>query len=91
MSSDAAPIGSAQVPEGVPGQLEDKSARQDAEDIHQHTDLAERKPQDDVEREQKQEEAGNSHGGPAQPLFHGDPFHRLHETISVPLGDGWRN
>src|SRR5437763_15670807 len=73
---------SAEVLVGVPAQVEHQGAGQDADDVDEGADRAEGEAQRDVEHEQEEEESGHSHGAPAEPLFHGDPFHRLHEMIS---------
>src|SRR5436309_1797237 len=85
--------GLAEVLVSVPGEPADEPAGDDAQNINDDpgdAEAAERELGHEIEQEQQQEKAGHSHRAPAQPFFHGEPFHRLHGTIPAPKVDAGR-
>jgi len=78
--------GSAEILQGIPGQVAHDTAGDDPEDVHQPVDSTEGNSQDQVQQEQQQEQAGNPHGAPAQPFFHEQTFQHLTRTAFSEIG-----
>ena len=71
---------STQVLKCIPTEISQDEAADGAHDIHRRTDTLERDPGKQVQQEQEKQQAGDADGAPAQPLFHGQSFHRHHTT-----------
>jgi hypothetical protein len=70
----------AQIAESIISQVQYHTAAQNDEDVDSPTHTPEGDAEKKVEHKQQEAKSGEPHGDPAQPFFHEETFHRLHDA-----------